>query len=487
MTFAQFFDALRARWKVVAAVTAVGTSLALGYSLITPKKYVSTAVVVLDAKGVDPIGAYGSTGAVTSSILATQFDILRSDRVARLALERTGLLNAPLLRDMWQKQTGGQGSYPQWASTFIKQSLQVQPSRESNVISIGFEAVDARMATVMANAFAQSYVDVALDLRVSPARRYTQNFDESLNQAKKRLDEARTKLSTFQKDNDLVSSDDRFDVEMARLNELQQQLIMLQSATADSNSRAAQTLNGKSDRLQDVLSNPVVSGIKSSIVAKESELEQLSSQLGDAHPSVAQARAAIQDLKVKLERETRRVADSVVVNSTISRAREADVFAAYEKQRRKVLRLKDTHDLAATLVKDVQSAEQAFDSISARLNQTSLEGQASLPNVSLLSAAEEPSRPTRPVVMLNVMVAFVVSALLGIMVAFFTELRNRRIRSEDDIEEALGDIPLISMGSLHKAEGRGLFLKKKSAPREQEHISMLAAPESAPQALLQQQ
>jgi polysaccharide biosynthesis transport protein len=487
MTFAQLFSALKARWPIMAASTAIGTLAALGYNAWAPSKYLSNAVVVLDSKASDPIG--GGAGGISSAQLATQFDIIRSDRVARMALQRTGMLDSDQLRLLWQQNADGKGSYAQWASTFIKQGLKVQPSRESNVIAIGYEAVEPRMAAALANAFAQAYVDVALDLRISPAKRYAQNFDESLVRAKQRLDEARAKLSAYEKEHDLVSNGGRYDIELARLTELQQQVVMLQSASADSDSRASQSRSGQSDRMAEVMQNSVITGIKANLVAEEARLRQISSQLGDAHPQVTQGKAVIAELKSKLDREVSRVADSVVVSSRMNKAREADVFRNFEKQRQKVIALKETHDTAAVLAKEVESAEHSYDSIAARLNLTTLEGQASLPNVNLLSAAEEPSSPTSPIMWLNVLVGFVLSTVLGVMTAFYIEMRNRRVRSEADLEEVLGEAPMISIAAPSKQNARWSFLrlgkKKKPTPENDEFISRLATPEAQHSTLLQ--
>lgn len=470
MTITQLLNALRARWKIAVLIVSVGTVLVLAYSLFMPKKYEANATIVVDGRSADPIGAYG-TSAGMSSLMATQFDIIRSDRVAKKALDRTGLLKSEALRLAWEQRTGSQGSYVGWAAAFVKQNLNVKPSRESNVIEIGYEAEDPKFAAAMANAFAQSYVDVALELRVSPARQYSTYFDESLSRAKSRLDDSRTALSDFLKQNDLISSDERFDVELNKLNELSQQAVMLRSLAADSSSRAAQNANGRADKLQDVINNPVINSIKSNIVQEESRLEQLSATLGTAHPQVRQSRAALAELKDKLSTETRRVADSVNVTSVVNRARETEVLAAYEAQRKRVLKLKEARDHAAMLTKDVQSAEQAYDTIAMRLNQASLEGQASLANVHLLTPADEPSLASKPNIMLNTIVGFVVSGVLGLVVAFVSELLWRKIRSDEDIEELLGEAPLASLSSVH-ADGAKSLLRisalkssSSSAPR----------------------
>lgn len=444
MTLTQLLAVTRARWKIIAAVAATGTVLAAGVTLLSAKRYEATATVVVDAKGGDPLSMFGNAGTALPSMMATQYDIIRSDVVARKVLEKTGLLQTPALREAWEKRAKGEGSYVGWAANFIKQNLIIKPSRDSNVIEITYEGEEPRFAAAIANAFAAAYIDVSLELRVAPARQYNRFFDDSLAKAKAKVDESRAKLSSYLRENDLISSDERLDTEINKLNDLSQQLVALRSLSADSSNRAAQS----SDRLQDVMSHPNVTSIKSSIVAEEARLGQLATTYGDNHPQVLQSRAAISELKQKLAAEIRKIGDTVSVSNNVNRAREAEVRVAYEDQRKRVLKLKETRDAAAVLSKDVESAEIAYQSISARLTQTGLEGQTSQTNVQLLSSAEVPSLASKPNTILNMSVGGVLSVILGFVAAFFVEMRNRKLRTEEDIEELFGEAPLTVLSSI---------------------------------------
>lgn len=473
MTLTQLLAVTRARWKIIAAVAAAGTVLAAGVTFLSSKRYEATATVVIDAKGGDPLSMFGNPGAALPSMMATQYDIIRSDVVARKVLEKTGLLQTPALREAWEKRANGEGSYVGWAANFIKQNLIIKPSRDSNVIEITYEGEEPRFAAAIANAFASSYIDVSLDLRVAPARQYNRFFDESLTKSKAKVDEARAKLSSFLRENDLISSDERLDTEINKLNDLSQQLVVLRSLSADSSNRAAQS----SDRLQDVMSHPNVTSIKSSIVTEEARLGQLSTTYGDNHPQVLQSRAAINELKQKLAAEIRKIGDTVSVTSNVNRAREAEVRVAYEDQRKRVLKLKETRDTAAVFAKDVENAELAYQSIAARLNQTGLEGQTSQTNVQLLSGAEVPSLASKPNIMLNMSVGGVLSVILGFVAAFFIEMRNRKLRTEEDIEEMFGEAPLIVMSSVTPREV-SRFSRRLALPGRSKKQLPLPSPQS---------
>ena len=65
---------------------------------------------------------------------------------------------------------------------------------------------------------------------------------------------------------------------------------------------------------------------------------------------MVEAKASIAELRSRLDAETRRVTGGVGVTNTINRQREAEVRAALEAQRAKVLRLKAVRDEGAVLV-----------------------------------------------------------------------------------------------------------------------------------------
>ena len=176
MTATQFFSILRARWGVALAVFAIALAGTLALSLVWPKKYAATASVVVDAKP-DPVSAMLYPGMSPPSFMATQVDILQSERVAQRVVRNLKLTDNPEVRAQWSQATGGQGAIEVWLADTLVRSMDVKPSRESTVLTVTYKAGDPRFAASMANAFVQAYIDVSLDMRTSPAKQYSSFFD----------------------------------------------------------------------------------------------------------------------------------------------------------------------------------------------------------------------------------------------------------------------------------------------------------------------
>lgn len=450
MTFGQFLSILRARKWAALAVFALVVATTVAVSLLLPKSYTGVASVVIDVKP-DPITAMMNPSAAMPSFMATQVDVMGSDRVALRVIRDLKLQEQPALREQWQDEGQGKGSFEQFLITILQKNLDIKPSRESNVISISYKSPDPRFAAGLANAFAQAYIATTLELRADPAQNFRKFFDIQTKDARESLEKAQSKLSAYQQAKGIIATDERLDVENARLNELSSQYTQMQAISAESTSRQGQAQGSQSDRLQEVLNNPLIGGLKADLSRNEARLQELSAKLGDAHPQVVEAKANINELRSRVEAEIKRVTSGVGVSNTINKGRESQVRASLEAQRAKVLQLKAVRDEGMVLQREVDNAQRSFDLLTSRLNQTALEAQNTQSFANMLTVAQPPAEHSSPKLLLNTLLAIFLGLLLAVGVALLLELSDRRVRNPDDVVAALG-LPVL--GSLPKPNAK---------------------------------
>lgn len=429
MTFTQFFSILKARWLVALLVLAVVVAGALGVSLILPKKYTASGSVLVDVRLPDPVAGTMMAG---PGYMSTQVDVIASERVARRAIRSLGLQDNEALRGDWLETTKGVGDFESWLAERLLQPLEVKPSRESNVITIEYSAADGRFAAALANAFMQAYIDTTVELRVEPAKRYNTFFDDRAKQLRDALEAAQTQLSNFQKDKGIVVTEGRLDLENSRLAELSSQLVMLQAVAAESGSRQVQA-GTRPEQMPEVLGNSVVATLSADLAREEIRLKELMSRLGDSHPQVVEQRVRLAELKSRIDAATARASGSVNVNANVNQSRVAQVRAALDAQRTKVVGLKSVRDEAAVLQRDVENAQRAYDSMLSRVTQTNVESQNTQTNVSVLKRAAPPPFPSSPNIRRNSLVAVFLGTLLAVGFAMLLELIDRRLRTASDV------------------------------------------------------
>lgn len=449
MTFQQLIAVLRARWIVALGTFALIVATATTLTVFWTKSYTATASVVLDIKSPDPIAGMVLQGVASPSYLMTQLDVIASTRVALKVVKILRLEESAEMRNRWQESTKGVGSFEGWLAELIRGRLEVRPSRGSNVIYVSYTAQDPAFAAAVANAFVQGYLESSMDLRTGPAKQFSEFFEANAKKLRVNLEEAQSRLSQYQQAQGIVGTDERLDVETARLNELSTQYVAQQAALADSGSRQ-NAANAQGDRSPEVVANPLVNGLRADLVRQEAQLEQLSTRLGDKHPQVLELRSSINELRSKLDTEIKRVTSSVGVNNTVSQSRAAQIKVALEEQRAKVLKLKAIRDEAAILQRDVDNAQKAYDAVATRMSMTSLESQANQTNISALEYASPPSFPSSPSTLKNIFLSVVLGGILAIAAALLFESRDKRVRTSAELEVLLDQALIGTIPSFNK-------------------------------------
>lgn len=474
MTFGQFLSILQARkWAALLVFFLVVATTAV-VSLLLPKQYDARASVVVDIKP-DPVSAMAFQGMAMPSFMATQVDILTSDRVALRVIRDLKLADNPTLREQWLTEGKGKGTFEQWLIEILKRYLDVKPSRESNVIEISYRSPDPRFAAGLANAFAEAFIATALELRVDPAKQYSAFFVGQSKDSRTALEVAQARLSAFQRDKGIIAADERLDVENARLAELSSQLVQLQAVSSESGSRQQLAQGAQGDRMQEVLNNPLIGGLKADLTRNEARLQELNSKFGENHPQVVEAKANIAELRTRIDAEVRKVTGGVTVTNTINKQREAQVKRELEAQRSKMLQLKAVRDEGQVLVREVENAQRSYDNVMARLNQTAMESQANQSYVNLLTTAQPPAEHASPRLLLNILLSMFMGTLLAVGVALLLELSNRRVRAPEDVIAALG-LPVL--GVLPKPNAKR-FVAGKHALALQQRVIGLPAPQAS--------
>jgi chain length determinant protein EpsF len=443
MTLQQFLLILRARYKVALLAFFVTVSTTVAVSLLLPKQYTASTAVVIDVKSPDQVTGMVLQGMMAPGYMATQIDIINSDRVAKAVVKMLKMDQSPAIQAQWQADSQGRGELVDWLSNLLQKQLDVKPSRESNVININYTGNDPAFAAAVANAFAQAYINVNLDLRLAPARQYAAFFDEQTKAAREKLEAAQKALSTYQQTNGITSADERLDFETAKLNETSSQLTGVQGQTTDSQSKRA---SKQGDTVSEVMQSPLINGLKADIARLEAKLTDSNVNLGKNHPQTQRMEGELATLKAQLDAEVRKITTSIDTTYQVSKQREQQLRGALATQKGRVLQLNRQRDELNVLRRDIESAQRTFEVVSQRASQSNIESQTNQTNISVLNPAVAPAEPSKPRVLLNILVSIFLGTLLGVGLALVLELSNRRVRSAADLVEAL-EVPVLGVVS----------------------------------------
>lgn len=455
----QLFRAVWSKKWLVLMIAVLVALIGTGVTLTLPKQYIAEAAMIVDVR-VDPVMGALAPGMASPAYMATQVEVLKSDRVASRVVKMLGVERSPEAVRQWRESTEAKVPLERYFAGLMQRGLSVEPSHGSNVININFVSQDAAFAASAANAFAQAYMDVSVELRIEPARQSAAFLDEQVKLLRTNLETAQGKLSKFQQEKGIIVSDERLDQENARLSAL---LVQLGTAEAEAvDAQARQRITG-SDTSPDVMSSAAVQSLKGQLSSVETKLSEISSVVGKNHPQRLALEAQVAELKSQIDKEIRRVSggSSVIARGTSQKI--AELRALVEQQKKTVLALRSQKDQVSVLLRDVETAQRAYEGVSQRVSLLNLEGQNTQANTRLLSPAVEPIYPARPRVFVNIFGSIAGGLLLGIGAALLWELLDRRVRGPQDLL-AIPGVPVI--GVLRPADSkRPIFRQLTSGHR----------------------
>lgn len=462
MNIHQLLLILRARARVVIVTLLAVVLTTLAINLWLPKQYTASSAVVIDVKSPDPIAGMVLPGMIAPSYMATQVDIINSDRIAQRVVKLLRMEESQAIRDQWQEATGGQGELTVWLAKLLQRDLDVKPSSQSNLININYSGVDPAFSAAVANAFVQAYIDVSLELKVEPARQSTVWFEGQIKLLRDKLEAAQAALSSYQQRTGIVTTEANVDYETAKLNDLSTQLTVVQAQTTDSHSK---TQSARSNTLLDVMQNSLILGLKSDIARLEAKLQQSNVNLGPNHPQTLRSESELASLRAKLDSETRQILNSIETTYQVGRQKEGELQAAMARQKARVLDLNRQRDELSVLKRDVEAAQRAYDIVGQRAAVTRLESLSLQTNTVRLSPASEPVQYAKPRIMLNLLVSVILGTVLGVGLALMRELRDRRVRSSDELATACGLPVLARISSARPPAGRRFLLPRRNEPK----------------------
>lgn len=483
MSLEKYFLILRTHARQISVIFVSAVAIAGVITYFTPEMYSASTSIHFDFKAANPMDNQGNL-LEEDAYLYTQIDIIKSQNVSekvdeslttyekerlisaiqaeqtiidklRIEIQRT--IDSLLTTDETANQEDDDNTVSKdnldisspysWITRRLHYTLKVEPRFNSRIVDIAYSSTDPQIATFIANRIADAYIATNLQMTIDPARKTSTWFGEQIKALRQKLENAQSALTAYQQKERIISSDQRLDTENERLQELSSQLVVAQQATR--NAVTEQIKLGKVLETGDslltfgpVFSNSVVQNIKSEIRTLEGELVQVSTSLGKNHPKYKRISSELYAARMRLKNEITNITDGINNTAELAKDRELDLFQALNDQKQLVLSLKQEHDIIAVLQRDVESAQAVYNAALSQQNSTNMQSMIDQTNVSIIDLANVPEEPSTPSWIKNLILGGFGGLLLGIGIAIFSEITNRRIHSKEDLIYEL-ELPLL--------------------------------------------
>lgn len=414
------------RWRLMLSmmIVSLATTIVLTYSL--PVKYTATATLIIDFNAPELDNDVLSP-LLQPNYMTTQVGIIQSHHVALRVVDNLKLADNADWRAQLIEETDGQGDIRHWLAATLLEDLAVVDDSKSRLVTIGYTAKDRQFAAAVANAFATEYDKTNLELSVNPARKSAEQFSNLLVDLRAKVDQAQSKLSRHQRIHNIFAVDEKLDIETARLTELSSRLVAAQENTRVSETQLRQVRDlqptGRSlDALPQLLSNSFVQHLKTQLGRKQTELAQISSNVGKQHPQYQSLSVEVQTLRSALAREIATVVTGIENQVEQTRSLEQSLMDAVNHQKAKVMELKTVRDQVPALSRDVESAQSDYKNALAQYSQSTVQSRLNQTNVTILNPARVPVAPSFPNWKMNIALSIALGGTVALVTILMLEL-----------------------------------------------------------------
>ena len=440
MNFSQFMAILRARRKIIWLTLLTASMVTLVISLVLPNSYKASAILVLNYKGVDPVTGMTVPAQLMPGYIPTQLDVISSKANTLLVIDKLKLTDSPEVKEDFAKRRKGNQDIRDWLAEILLKNLSVDPSRESSTISISFTGSDPVFSAAIANAFASAYLDTSIRLTDEPSQKAAIYFTSRLNELRTNLEQAQARLSEYQQKTGILMADPNLDINSSKIAQLTGQLALSEIQTADSQSRKMH--QGSGDSMTDVLQNPLIQNYKAQIFQLEGKIQELG--IGKNHPQYQTIQAEIASLKQKMDAEIQVILSGLSTSDKINKQKEHEIKTSITSQKRNALEENLQRSQLAVLQNEVNVAEKTYEAVAQRSTEANIEAQSNQSSAAILDPAVPPIKPHSPNLLLNMLLSVFMGTLLGVGFSYLAEMRDRRVRSAEDLVVFL-QVPLLGM------------------------------------------
>jgi capsular exopolysaccharide synthesis family protein len=489
ITLHEIFAMLRRRLRLILAVAALGTALAILVGHQIEPQYRATAALMidpLDGQMLEIAGAADAKPPVGAEVLETQVALITSRSVIEPVMRDLGLLEpqpglpsgaaevggrplelpapfrqlTPYLPESWLPAVGRAtdapsaydvteaGAVRQGAIDHFTRDLDVRRGTDSFVITISYTDPDPRFAARVANAVTEAHVSSQLERRRLAAGRAADWLQERLEKLRETVARSEREETEFRAAHGLYNPGGSTFNEQRMLDGNRQLIAMRDEQLAkEAKLRRARQMRAAGqnlDALAESLGLALIAGLRAQEATLRRQEAELAQTYGARHPMMVNVRAQINEvqatLRQEIDRGIRNLEDELAILAGRERALAADLAQSGRKQetdQQAALRLRE-------LERQTDAAREHYEAQLRRFRATQEQESLSLSDAQIISPAVPPEKPSTPGPRVFAMVGFTVFSIFGGLLALVLERLNRQVRSAAALEQALG-VPVLGL------------------------------------------
>jgi capsular exopolysaccharide synthesis family protein len=325
----------------------------------------------------------------------------------------------------------------------------VAPVRLSLVVNILYTHPDPEIAAVVANYFAEEFIDFNRNKQIEGSLRAVDDLRSQADQQLAKIKEMEIRLADFKEKYDTLSVERSQDIDNQQLISLNARLEHDKQAYDETSILIDQIDTARTSgqplwELSFIASHSQVPQLLDRLSLNKIEIATLSKKYREKHPTMISAMKAIEETGVELFRAVN-TADATIRNEfKRTKANFETSQQRLDQKQKELIEIDRIRPEYNALVRDLEISKELYNHYFSRMQQAAVKVTSEGETARIIDRAVQPASPFKPNITMNLIIGLVLGTGVGLGLVFLLAFLDDKVKSAYDIESTLG-IPLIGI------------------------------------------
>lgn len=451
------------KWTVIASVVVVMVMAAI-ISVRTTPIYDAVTRILISPQMSSPLNFKESNVSQATDDqqrdIDTKVKILQSDTLAELVIHRLNLDARSDFAGEAQTQSSGGITVSESAAQDARRqeqlirklqaNLRVQQVPDTSLVEIRYSDPNPLLAADIANAITATFIEQNVKSRYDSTMQAADWLSKQLADLQIKMESSQAKLIQYQKEHNIVGTDDKQNLTTEKLDELNKELTAAQADRIQKESLYQVATTGNPDTLSAVLQDPILTSLRQRQTALQAQHALLSTEFGPNYPKVLEIKNQLDQIDRNYREQVQNSVSRIQNDYQTAMNRERMLQSALAEQTGVAEQLNENAIEYKVLKQEADSNRQLYDGLLQQLKEASLAAGLDSSNIRVVDRARVPPHPASPNIPRNLEFALLIGLVGGIAIAFSFELLDTTVRTPDQAESISG-LPILGVIPLQSA------------------------------------
>ena len=454
---------VRRRAKTILAPLLALLTLAGAYFIMVPPKFTATAVVLVDPRQqrVLPSEAVLQGIGPDTAAVESQVEILNSSTLARRVIDQLQLESDPEFKSsgLLSRVFGVAGNDAPTAEradtdglesnkilSQFEKSIDVRRRGLSYILEVNYTSVSPTKAALIANTVADSYIADQLSAKRDATTGASDLLSGRIDGLRAAVKTSEQAVADFKSQNKIVDTGalgSGQTLNQRQIEEINTRLITAKARTAEASARVAQLKQAAreprgAESLSETMSSRVLISLRAQSSSLASREAELATRFYERHPVLTAVRSQRADIERQMKEEIERVIKNTRVEEEVAHSTQASLEASLADLEVRNSHLASLRVRLTDLEREAEANRNFYAQFLGRTKETTEQKGLQKPDVTMVSRAFPPVRPSSPGKLLVLSLVSLVGLGLGLGHALMKESADTAYRTIGQLENDTG-------------------------------------------------